>query len=79
MNILITGGAGFIGSHLLNGVANQQLSKGISHYCGSEVMTWLDLARRLFPNHEVLQGGGANSPSIRPKKVVLKDNNSSTV
>ena len=65
-----------LASHLLTGVANQQLSKGISHYCGSEVMTWLDLARRLFPEQEVLEWGGASSPTIRPKKVVLKNNNS---
>ena len=64
-----------LAAHLLTGIANQQLSKGISHYCGSEVMTWLDLARRLFPNHEVLEWGGASSPTIRPKKVVLKNNN----
>tara|TARA_B100002019_G_scaffold271305_1_gene265608 strand:+ start:152 stop:916 length:765 start_codon:yes stop_codon:yes gene_type:complete len=65
-----------LAAHLLNGIANQELSKGISHYCGSEVMTWLDLARRLFPNQEVLEWGGASSPMIRPKKVVLKNNNS---
>ena len=65
-----------LAAHLLNGIANQELSKGISHYCGSEVMTWLDLARRLFPNQEVLAWSGANSPTIRPKKVVLKNNNS---
>ena len=64
-----------LAGHLLNGIANQQLSKGISHYCGSEVMTWLDLARRLFPNQKVLAWGGASSPTIRPKKVVLKNNN----
>ena len=64
-----------LAAHLLNGIANQQLSKGISHYCGSEVMTWLDLARRLFPNQKVLAWGGASSPTIRPKKVVLKNNN----
>ena len=65
-----------LAAHLLTGVANQQLAKGVSHYCGSEVMTWLDLARRLFPNHEVLEWGGASPPTIRPKKVVLKNNNS---
>ena len=65
-----------LAAHLLTGIANQQLAKGISHYCGNEVMTWLDLARRLFPNQEVLEWGGANSPTIRPKKVVLKNNNS---
>ena len=61
--------------HLLKGITNQKLAKGISNYCGNEVMTWLDLAKRLFPNHEVLEWGGASSPTIRPKKVVLKNNN----
>jgi len=68
-----------LAAHLLTRIANQQLSKGISHFCGNEIMTWLDLARRLFPNQEVLGWSGANSPTIRPKKVVLKNNNSSTV
>ena len=65
-----------LANHLLKGIVNQHISKGISHYCGSEVMTWLDLARRLFPKQEVLEWSGANSPTIRPKKVVLKNNNS---
>ena len=65
-----------LAAHLLKGITNQQLAKGISHYCGSEVMTWLDLARRLFPNQEVKEWGGANSHTVRPKKVVLKNNNS---
>ena len=68
-----------LAGHLLTGISNQQLSKGISHFCGDEIMTWLDLARRLFPNQKVLGWSGANSPTIRPKKVVLKNNNSSTV
>jgi len=68
-----------LATHLLTRIANQQLSKGISHFCGNEIMTWLDLARRLFPNQEVLGWGGTNSPTIRPKKVVLKNNNNSTV
>ena len=65
-----------LAAHLLNGITSQQLVKGISHFCGNEVMTWLDLARRLFQNQEVLKWSGANSPAIRPKKVVLKNNNS---
>ena len=65
-----------LAAHLLTGIANQQLPKGISHFCGNEIMTWLDLARRLFPNQEVLAWGGANSHTVRPKKVVLKNNNS---
>ena len=68
-----------LAGHLLTRIANQQLLKGISHYCGSEVMTWLDLARQLFPKQEILEWNGTNSPTIRPKKVVLKNNNSSTV
>ena len=65
-----------LAAHLLTGIANQQLLKGISHYCGGKVMTWLDLARQLFPNQEVLEWGGASSLAIRPKKVVLKNKNS---
>jgi len=65
-----------LAAHLLKGIANQQLAKDISHYCGCEVMTWLDLAKRLFPNQEVLKWSGTNSPTIRPKKIVLKNNNS---
>ena len=68
-----------LAAHLLNGIANQELSKEILHYCGSEVMTWLDLARQLFPNQEILEWSGTNSHTVRPKKVVLKNNNSSTV
>ena len=68
-----------LATHLLTRIANQQLSKGISHFCGNEVMTWLDLARGLFPNQKVLEWSGTNSPTIRPKKVALKNNNSSTV
>lgn len=65
-----------LAAHLLNGIVSQQLPTGISHYCGSEVMTWLDLARRLFPNQKVSGWSGASSLAIRPKKVVLKNNNS---
>ena len=65
-----------LAAHLLTGVAEANLEKGISHYCGSEVMTWLDLARRLFPNQEILEWSGANSHTVRPKKVILKNNNS---
>jgi dTDP-4-dehydrorhamnose reductase len=68
-----------LAGHLLTGIANQQLSTGISHYCGNEMMTWLDLARRLFPKQGVLACNGANSPTVRPKKVVLNDNNSSAI
>ena len=60
-----------LAAHLLTGIANQQLAKGISHYYGSEVMTWLDLARRLFPNQEVLEWGGYTSPVKRPEKTIL--------
>ena len=65
-----------LAGHLLTGIANQELAKGISHYCGGEVMTWLDLARRLFPNQEILEWSGRNSHTVRPKKVVLKNNKS---
>ena len=60
-----------LAAYLLRGIVNQQLAKGISHYCGNEVMTWLDLARRLFPNQEVLEWNGASSPAVRPKNVII--------
>ena len=63
-------------AHLLSSISEAKLATGISHYCGNEVMTWLDLARRLFPSQEVLAWDGAKSPNVRPKKVVLNDNNS---
>jgi dTDP-4-dehydrorhamnose reductase len=68
--------AGDLAAYLLTGIVSQKLPTDISHYCGSEVMTWLDLARRLFPNQEVLEWGRASSPTIRPEKVILKNNNS---
>lgn len=61
-----------LAAHLLNGIANQQLAKGISHYCGNEVMTWLDLARRLFDHKEVFKKHKKSLGAIRPKKVELK-------
>ena len=64
-----------LAGHLLTGISNQQLSKGISHFCGDEIMTWLDLARRLFPNQKVLKWSSTSSPTVRPKKVILKNNN----
>jgi dTDP-4-dehydrorhamnose reductase len=64
-----------LAGHLLNGISNAKLKTGVSHYCGSAVMTWLDLARRLFPKQKVSDWGGASSFAIRPKKVVLKNNN----
>ena len=62
-----------LAAHLLTGIANQQLAKGISHYCGSEVMTWLEFARSLFKNHIIYEAKNI-SPNkiIRPKAVVLK-------
>jgi dTDP-4-dehydrorhamnose reductase len=61
-----------LAAHLLNGITNQELLTGTSHYCGNSVMTWLDLARLLFPKQEVLERSGVSSSTARPKKVVLK-------
>jgi len=46
-----------LAAHILTVIANQQIVNGILHYCGNEVMTWLDLTRQLFPNQEVLKRG----------------------
>jgi dTDP-4-dehydrorhamnose reductase len=64
-----------LAAHLLTGIASQQLPKGISHYCGNEIMTWLDLARRFFPKQKVLKWSSTSSLTVRPKKVILKNNN----
>ena len=61
-----------LASHLLKGITSQQLPTGISHYCGNEVMTWLDLARRLFVHKEVFKKPKISFGAIRPKKVELK-------
>jgi len=53
----ITHRAEDLSTYLLTEIANQQLAKGISHYCASEVMTWLDLARRLFPDQKSFEVG----------------------
>ena len=62
-----------LAAHLLTGITNQELSKGISHYCGNEIMTWLEFARSLFKNHIIYEAKSI-SPNkiIRPKTVVLK-------
>lgn len=61
-----------LAAYLLNGIVNQQLPKGISHYCGNEVMTWLDLARKLFQQKEIFEETKKNSFAERPKRVELK-------
>jgi dTDP-4-dehydrorhamnose reductase len=65
-----------LATHLLTEITNQQIPTGISHYCGNEIMTWLDLTRRLFPKQKVLEWSVSSYLAIRPKKVVLKNNNS---
>ena len=57
--------------HLLNGVVNLRLQMGISHYCGNEVVTWLDLARRLFPEEEISKRDSVKLLTKRPGKIVL--------
>ena len=60
-----------LSAYLLTGISKSILETGISHYCGNEVMTWLDLAKRLFPNQEVLEWVGYTPLVKRPEKTVL--------
>jgi dTDP-4-dehydrorhamnose reductase len=60
-----------LAAHLLKGISNQQLAKGISHYCGNEIMTWLDLARQCFPEAEIAERPTATTPTKRPRRVIL--------
>lgn len=62
-----------LASYLLTCIAESKLEKGISHYCGNEVMTWLDLAKLLFQKKEILNSKNYKIQIIRPKKVVLKN------
>lgn len=62
-----------LASYLLTCIAESKLEKGISHYCGNEVMTWLDLAKLLFQKKEILNSKNYKIQVIRPKKVVLKN------
>ena len=59
--------------HLLSGIAEEKLESGVSHFCGNEVMTWLEFARSLFKNHIIYEAKNI-SPNkiIRPKNVILK-------
>ena len=61
-----------LATYLLNGIVNQQLPKGISHYCGNEVMTWLELAKQLFQQKEIFEESKKNSFAERPRRVELK-------
>jgi len=62
-----------LAAHLLTGIAEEKLESEISHFCGNEVMTWLEFARSLFKNHIIYEAKNI-SPNriIRPKAVVLK-------
>ena len=61
-----------LGGHLLTSISEAKLKTSVSHFCGNEKITWLDLAMPLFPNQEVLEWDGANSHAVRPKEVILK-------
>ncbi len=62
-----------LAGHLLTGIAEEKLESGVSHFCGNEVMTWLEFARSLFKNHIIYEVKNI-SPNkiIRPKTVILK-------
>jgi len=60
-----------LAKHLLNGISQEDLPKGISHFCGSEVMTWLDLAQKRFPKETIAERPASPQTATRPKRVVL--------
>ena len=65
--------AEYLAAHLLNDINESKLKTGVSHYCGNEVMTWLDLAKRLFPGQKVNREVNYKGLAIRPNKVILKN------
>jgi dTDP-4-dehydrorhamnose reductase len=64
-----------LAKHLLTGVSQETLPKGISHFCGPEVMTWLDLARKRFPEEPIAERPASPQKATRPKRVVLQATN----
>lgn len=64
--------AEYLAAHLLNDINESKLKTGVSHYCGNEVMTWLDLAKRLFPDQKVNRAVNYKGLALRPQKVILK-------
>ena len=68
-----------LAAHLLTRIANQQLSKGISHFCGNEVMTWLDLASRLFTCNQILANEQKIKIAKRPIEAILESSKLKTI
>ena len=64
-----------LAKHLLTGISQETLPKGISHFCGPEVMTWLDLARKRFPMETIAERPTSPQVAHRPKRVVLQATN----
>jgi len=60
-----------LAKHLLTGISQKTLPKGISHFCGPEIMTWLDLARKRFPMETIAERPTSPQAAARPKRVVL--------
>lgn len=58
--------------HIISGLENNSLIRGLSHYCGKQHMTWFELAKRLFPNSKIERDLERNL-KIRPLRVVLKN------
>lgn len=61
-----------LAKHLLTGISQENLPKGISHFCGPEVMTWLDLAQKRFPKETIAERPTSPQAATRPKRVVLQ-------
>ena len=64
-----------LAKHLLTGISQEDLPKDISHFCGPEVMTWLDLARKRFPMEAIAERPTSPQIATRPKRVVLQATN----
>jgi dTDP-4-dehydrorhamnose reductase len=67
-----------LAKHLLTGISQENLPKSISHFCGPEVMTWLDLARKRFPMETIAERPTSPHTTARPKRVVLHTTNQPT-
>jgi dTDP-4-dehydrorhamnose reductase len=62
-----------LAKYILDGINNENLPVGISHFTGGQVMSWYDLAKKLLPNADIKMAPNEEEPQAlkRPKNSAL--------